>query len=102
MGPQRSDLQRWNRVFEIIDRTCGRRKMKDKVHSARHKNEFRNVVPDESKILVSGKMFNVVRRPRNKVINRDNAEPFAQQTIAEMRQSYAGILEQAIADPERR
>jgi hypothetical protein len=85
MGSQRSDLQCRNWMFEIVDGTCRRRKLEHKVHGARNKNEFRNVVPDKSKVRISSKMFDVVRRSGNEIINCDDAKPFAQQTIAEVR-----------------
>jgi hypothetical protein len=67
--PQRTDLERLNRKFQVVDRTGGRREMKDAVQIPLNVYELGNIVFDEMEALARVEMLDVFPRTRNEVVH---------------------------------
>ena len=86
MGAERADLQRRDRQLQIIDRARGRREMENVIEFFfRQENETRDVVLNEGEILVAGEVLDVLEIAGDKIIDRDDAMPFRQQPVGQMR-----------------
>jgi len=60
--------------------------MKDVIEFfVRQKNEIGNVVFDEMKILVAGKMTDVCRIAGNQIVDRDHAVTFGKKSVDQVR-----------------
>src|SRR6266404_4958842 len=81
---ERADLERLDRVLEIVDRARGRREMQDRVERARDVDEVRDVLLDEREALVAEKRRDVVRRPRQEVVDADDVVTLREQAFAEV------------------
>ena len=87
---ERADLERLDRVLEIVDRARGRREMQDRVERARDVDEVRDVLLDEREALVAEKQRDVVRRPRQEVVDADDVVTLREQAFAEVGADEAG------------
>ena len=56
----------------------------------REKNEVRNVVLDELEMFVAGEVTDVGHVAGDQIVDRDDAMPFGQQTIDQMRAEKTG------------
>ena len=86
MRAERADFERGDRQFQVIDRAGGRSEMKNVIEFFfRQENETRDVVFDEGEILVAGEVFDVLEIAGDKIIDRDDAMPFRQEPVGQMR-----------------
>ena len=90
VGAERADLQRRNRQLEIIDRAGGRREMKDVIHFVRQENVVGDVLLDEPVILVARRVLDVREVPGDEIVDRDDAMPFREQAVRQMRAKKTG------------
>src|ERR1700722_10552559 len=84
MRPERSNLQRRDRMLQIVDWAGRRGKMKNKINFAGHKNIVRYVLPDKTEIRIAGQMRHIIRGSGDEIVNRDDAKSFSQQTVTEV------------------
>jgi hypothetical protein len=85
MCAQRSDLQRRDRQFQIIDRAGGGSEVKNVIDFLfGHKNEIRNVMFDELEILVPSQVPDIRGISRDQIVDGNNPMTFRQQSIAQM------------------
>ena len=82
---ERTDLQRLDRDFQIINRAGGRGEMPDVIHRPIQENKFGDVLLDEFEIRVAAQVRDVVHRARDEIINADDLVPARQQQVAQMR-----------------
>ena len=85
MGAQRTDLQRLDREFEVINRAGGRGEMPDVIDRAVEKQILRDILLDEFVVRVAGQVRDVVDRSRDKIINSNHAMAARQQQVGEVR-----------------
>src|SRR3954470_6805962 len=86
MRAESADLQRRDRQFQIIDRAGRRSEMENVIKLLfRQENEVRDVMFDETITVVAGEVFDVVEIAGDKVVDGDNAMPFGQEPIGQMR-----------------
>ena len=91
MRPERADFQGRDRQLEIIDRAGRRREMKNVIDFfVWQENEIRDVVLDEVKIFVAGKVSNVGHVAGDQIIDRNDAMTFGQEPVAQMRTEKTG------------
>src|SRR5471030_1330235 len=91
MRAKRADFERRNRQLQIIDRARGGSEMEIVIEFFfRQKNEARDVVLDEGEILVAGEVFDVLEIASNEIIDRDDAMPFGEQPVGQMRSEKTG------------
>ena len=83
---ERADFQRRDRQLEIIDRAGRRSEMKNVIDFLfRQEDVVRNVVLDEPVILVARRDARCCRSAGDEIIDRDDAMPFREQPIGQMR-----------------
>src|SRR5262249_47203370 len=83
--PQRTDLQRWNRVAQIIDRTGGRGEMENIVNLAVDLDRVRDVVAYEAESRMRAQRFQVALASGDEIVDTDDLMPLGQKAVAKMR-----------------
>ena len=87
---ERTDLERLNRQFQIINRAGGRREVPDVIHRLVEKEEFGDVLLDEFEVRVAGQMGNIVHRAGDKIVNADDLVAARQEQIGQVRTQKPG------------
>ena len=87
---QRTDLQRLDRQFEIINRAGRRGEVPDIVHGFIEKDEFGDILLDEFEVPVAAQMGDVVHAAGDEVINANHPVSPGEQQVGEMRTKKTG------------
>ena len=87
--PVRADLQRVQRLAEVVDRARERGQVEDEVDRPVDRDLLRDVVVQEEEV-VAADVLEVLERRRLEVVDADNAVPLREQVIAEMRAEEPG------------
>src|SRR5205814_3918412 len=87
---KRTDLQGWDRQFEIINRTGRRCEMKNVIDLVRDKQILCYVLLDEAVILVTREVLDVREVPGDQVVDCDHPMTFGQKTVGQMRAEKPG------------
>ena len=87
---ERADFQRRDRVLEVIDRRGRRGEVEDEIHVVRQEDVVRDVVLDEAVVLVAREVLDVRALPGDEIVDPDDAMPFREQPVREMRAEKSG------------
>ena len=90
VGAQRADLERRDRVFEVIDRAGRAGEVQHDVEFVLHPERGRDVVPDELELRVGAEVVEVRQVAGDHVIDGDDVVPFGQEPLAEVRADEPG------------
>ena len=85
MRPERAHFQRRDRQLQVIDRAGRRREMENVIDLVLDQDVTRDVVLDESEILVPAQVRDVRRVPRDEVIDRNDSMTLGEQPVRQMR-----------------
>ena len=66
---ERSDFQRLNWQFQVVDRAGWRRKVPDIIHRAIQKNKLGHILLDEPKAPVASQVRDVVHAASDEIVN---------------------------------
>src|SRR4051794_10409897 len=84
MRTQRTYFERLDREFQVINGTGRRRKVEYRVNSIFDVDVIGYVVVNEGKISISGKVGNVSRITRDKIIHCDDGVSLCQKAVTQM------------------
>ena len=84
MGAQRTDFQRLDGQFQVINGAGGRSKMENVVQLSININIFSYVVLNEFKFFIPGKMDNIVDVSGKEIVDADDFMAFLYQFIAKV------------------
>ena len=87
---ERADLQRLDRLAQVVDRAGQRGEVEDRVDLAVDVDVLGDVVLDELEALVAGEVADVARVAGEQVVERDDRVPVGQQAVGEMRADESG------------
>src|SRR5437762_2828252 len=85
MCPERSNLQRLNWQFQVVNRAGWRREVPDIIHGAIEKNKLGHILLDEAKVPVPSQVRDVVHAASDEIVNRNNLMAPPQQQVHQMR-----------------
>jgi hypothetical protein len=89
MRSQGADLQRRDRMAQVIDGTGGRREMQNDIHRPVDFDRVGDIVPDEREAGVGAKMLDILQASGDQIIDDDDLAAIGQKSIAEMRSEEA-------------
>src|SRR5688500_11900067 len=90
MGSERADLQGWNGEFQIIHRTCGRGKMKNKVQRLLDLDIPADVMIHEGEPAVGSEAGDILLRSGRIVVHADHVVSLSEKALTEMRADKSG------------
>src|SRR5206468_7760357 len=79
------DLQRLDRQLEIVDRTCRRSEVQDRVERSLDVDVLRDVLMDERKAPLWKQVGDVVGVPGDDVVDAEHLVPVGEESLAQMR-----------------
>ncbi len=85
MRAERADLERLDRVAEVINRAGGRGEVQNVVNRLVDLKRMGNIVADKREARMAAKMFDVAQRARDEVVHADDIVAVFQETLAQMR-----------------
>src|SRR2546430_14555290 len=89
MRPVRADLQRVERLAQVVDRACERGEVVDEIDGPVDLDRVDDVVIEEDEIVVA-QMLQIFERAGLEVVHADDAEALLEQVLAEMRAEEPG------------
>src|ERR671913_1703548 len=90
MSAERAYLQCWYRQFQIIHRTCRRRKMKNKIQRLLNFDVPADVMIHEGETSVGGEAGDILLRSSRIVVHADNIVSLTEKRLTEMRANKPG------------
>ena len=89
-GTDAIDLQRLDRIAQVVSRARRRCEVQDHVDSAFDVERLRDIPPKESEASVSFEVGEVARDSGEKVVNPDDLPAARQEVVAQMRAEKSG------------
>src|SRR6266545_3389274 len=89
MRPVRADLERMERLAEVVDRARERRKVEDEVHRPLDVDRLRDVVVQEVEAAVAN-VLEILERRGLEVVDADHAVALLEEVVAQVRPEEAG------------
>src|SRR5690606_35066071 len=90
MRSQRTNLERWYGVLEIVHRTCRAGKVQHALQLPRYERRRIDVVVNELKAIVSRQVSQVVRAAGKKVVQPHHLVAVTEKAIGKVRTEKAG------------